>query len=119
MPMSYVDGFMAAVPKANKQKFLEHAEYAAKIFKDHGALSVVENWGDDVPDGELTSMPMAVKCKQDEVVVFSWVRWPSKQARDAGMQALMEDERMAANDNPMPFDGKRVIYGGFETIFEV
>lgn len=116
--MSYVDAFVCAVPLENKDKYIEHAKISAVVFKDHGALSVVENWGDDVPDGELTSLPLAVQCKDDEKVVFSWVRWPSKEARDNGWQGLMEDPRMAPENNPMPFDGKRLIYGGFETLLE-
>lgn len=89
---------------------------AAGIFKELGALKVVECWGDDVPDGEVTSFPMAVKCRDDETVVFSWLIWPSKQVRDAGMAKMMEDPRMQPDVNPMPFDGKRMIFGGFETI---
>ena len=77
--MNYVDAFVAAVPTSNKKSYLEHAELSGLIFKDHGALSVVECWGDDVPDGEITSLPMAVKCKPDETVVFSWITWPSKE----------------------------------------
>lgn len=116
--MSYVDGFVAAVPTANREKFREHAERAADVFKDCGALSVVECWGDDVPDGEVTSFPMAVKCKDDETVVFSWIVWPSKEVRDAGMQKMMEDPRMQPDNNPMPFDGKRIVYGGFVPLVE-
>lgn len=114
--MNYIDAFVAAVPSANKDLYLNHAEQAAIVFKDHGALNTVECWGDDVPDGELTSFPMAVKCKEDETVVFSWIVWPSKAVRDAGMQNIMEDERMTEENNPMPFDGKRLIYGGFQMI---
>ena len=79
---------------------------------------MVECWGDDVPDGEVTSFPMAVKKKDEETVVFSWVEWPSKAARDAGMQKVMEDPRMQPDQNPMPMDGKRLIYGGFDMIME-
>lgn len=116
--MSYVDGFVAAVPKANKEKYLEHAKISAAVFKEHGALKIVETWGDDVPDGELTSFPMAVKCEESETVVFSWVIWPSKESRDAGWQTVMDDPRMHPDTNPMPFDGKRLIYGGFNLILE-
>lgn len=116
--MSYVDGFVAAVPTANKDKYIEHARIAASVFKEHGALKIVETWGDDVPDGEITSFPMAVKCEANESVVFSWVIWPSKEARDAGWQAVMEDPRMHPDENPMPFDGKRLIYGGFNIILD-
>lgn len=114
--MTYVDGFVAAVPNANKEKFIENAKYFGDLFKEYGALKQVECWGDDVPDGEVTSFPMAVNKKPDEVVVFSWVTWPSKEVRDAGWAKMMEDERMHAAD--MPFDGKRMIYGGFQVILE-
>ena len=75
-------------------------------------------WGDDVPDGEVTSFPMAVKCKEDETVCFSWIVWPSKEERNQGMQKVMDDPRMQEDVNPMPFDGKRLIYGGFEMMLE-
>ncbi|GAA6152866.1 DUF1428 domain-containing protein [Pseudoteredinibacter isoporae] len=116
--MSYVDGFVAAVPVQNKADYLEHAEISAELFKEYGALNVVETWGDDVPDGEITSFPMAVKAEANEAVVFSWVIWPSKEIRDAGWQSMMEDPRMQPEDNPMPFDGKRLIYGGFNLLLE-
>ncbi len=116
--MAYVDGFVAAVPTANREKYKQHAEDAAVVFKEHGALNVVECWGDDVPDGEITSFPMAVKRKDDETVVLAWVTWPSKKARDDGMAKVMEDPRMSAERNPMPFDARRLIYGGFEVILE-
>ena len=114
--MNYVDGFVAAVPTANREAFRKHAEAAARVFKDYGALSVMECWGDDVPEGTVTSFPMAVKRKPDETVVFSWIVWPSRQARDAGMKKVMADPRVQPAVNPMPFDGKRLIYGGFEII---
>src|SRR5262245_16136605 len=114
--MRYVDGFVAAVPTANREKFKRHAEEAADVFKENGALKVVECWGDDVPEGQVTSFPMAVKCQPDETVVFSWIVWPSREARDKGMKALMADPRMRPDTNPMPFDGKRMIFGGFVPI---
>jgi uncharacterized protein YbaA (DUF1428 family) len=116
--MAYVDGFVAAVPTANRDAYLKHATEAAKVFRDHGALQVVECWGDDVPDGTLTSFPMAVKKQPDETVVFSWVTWPSRAVRDEGMQKVMVDPRMQPENNPMPFDGKRLIYGGFEVLLD-
>jgi len=88
------------------------------VFKEYGALKQVECWGDDVPDGEVTSFPMAVKCKSDETVAFSWIVWPSKEIRNEGMKKSMEDPRLAPDKNPMPFDGKRMIYGGFEMVVE-
>ncbi len=112
--MTYVDGFVAAVPTANKEKYIQHARDAAVVFKEHGALNLVECWGDDVPEGKVTSFPMAVKCQPDETVVFSWITWPSKEVRNAAMPKVMEDPRLQADVNPMPFDGKRLIYGGFQ-----
>ena len=116
--MTYVDGFVAAVPTANREKYRIHAERTSAVFKEHGALKVVECWGDDVPEGKVTSFPMAVQCKADESVVFSWILWPSRQARDAGMKRVMDDPRVRPDVNPMPFDGKRMIFGGFEMIVE-
>ncbi len=117
--MNYIDGFVIAVPAANKEQFIQHAQMVDVIFKEHGALRVVECWGDNVPDGKLTSFPMAVQLKPDEVVVFSWIEWPSKQARDAGMDKAMADPRIMSEAMPMPFDGKRMIFGGFQTVVEV
>jgi uncharacterized protein YbaA (DUF1428 family) len=114
----YVDGFVAAVPTANREAYRRHAEAAAVVFKEHGALRLVECWGDDVPAGKLTSFPMAVKAQPDETVVFSWITWPSREARDAGMQKVMADPRLKPESNPMPFDGKRLIYGGFSVIVD-
>ena len=116
--MNYVDGFVIAVPTANRDAYREHAERAAKVFKKFGALSVVECWGDDVPEGKVTSFPLAVKLEDDETVVFSWVSWPDRQARDAGNEKVMADPRMQ-NPTDMPFDGKRLIFGGFEVISKV
>jgi uncharacterized protein YbaA (DUF1428 family) len=117
--MSYVDGFVAAVPAVNRELYRKHAQAAAAVFKEHGALRVVECWGDDVPEGKLTSFPMAVKRKEDETVVFSWITWPSRQVRDEAMKKVMADQRMRPDANPMPFDGQRLIYGGFEVLFEM
>jgi uncharacterized protein YbaA (DUF1428 family) len=117
--MTYIDGFVCAVPTANREKYREHVLYSAAVFKEHGATKVVECWGDDVPEGEVTSFPMAVQKKDDETVCFSWIEWPSKEARDAGMQKVFEDERMWPEKNPMPMDGKRIIYGGFKVLVEV
>ncbi|MBR0648530.1 DUF1428 domain-containing protein [Roseomonas terrae] len=114
----YVDGFVAAVPNDKKDAYLEHATKASVVFKEYGALSVVEAWGDDVPEGKLTSFRMAVKQEENETVIFSWITWPSKQARDDGWKKLMEDPRMKMEGSEMPFDGKRMIYGGFNAILE-
>ena len=116
--MAYIDGFVAAVPTANRDAFIEHATIGAEVMKECGAIRTVDCWGDDVPDGEVTSFPMAVQKKDDETVVFSWIVWPSKEVRDAGMKKMMEHPRMQPDVHPMPFDGKRVIFGGFEIISE-
>ena len=109
----YIDAFMAAVPTAKQAAYRQHVTEMAPLFKQHGALQVVECWGDDIPEGKLTSMPMAVQCQADETVVFSWITWPSRQVRDTGMKAFMEDPRCPKD---MPFDGKRLIYGGFRVL---
>jgi uncharacterized protein YbaA (DUF1428 family) len=116
--MTYVDGFVLAVPTKNKEIYRQYAKEGAGIFKQHGALKLVECWGDDVPEGKLTSFPMAVKCQDDETVVFSWILWPSKKVRDEGMAKVMADPSCNPEKNPMPFDGKRMIFGGFEVIVE-
>lgn len=115
--MAYVDGFVIAVPTANKEKFVKHANDLDKIFLDLGATRILECWGDDVPDGKLTDFRRAVQAKGDETVAFSWVEWPDKQTRDTAMDKMHElmktDPRMNPEKNPMPFDGKRMIFGGF------
>jgi uncharacterized protein YbaA (DUF1428 family) len=116
--MTYVDGYVMAVPTNNREEFTKHAQEAAAVFKEHGALSVVECWGDDVPDGKVTSFPMAVQKKPDETVVFSWIAWTSRQARDDGMKKAMDDPRMQPGKMAMPFDGKRMIFGGFQPVVE-
>lgn len=116
--MSYVDGMLCAVQEENKEEFLAFSRAMTEVFKQHGATSVVDCWGDDVPDGEVTSMPMAVNAEPNETVVFSWITWPDKTARDAGWAAAMQDPRMAPDAIPMPFDGKRLIMGGFDVVHE-
>ena len=116
--MPYVDGFVIPVPATNREAYRKLAEMAAPIFKEHGALKVVECWGDDVPDGKVTSFPMAVKKEANETVVFSWIIWPSKAARDAGNAKVMADPRMQPPASGMPFDGMRMIFGGFEVLVE-
>lgn len=115
--MTYVDGYVLAIPTANRAAYQKIAEEAAIVFKEYGALKVVECWGDDVPDGKLTSFPMAVKREENETVVFSWIVWPSREVRDEGNQKVMTDPRMQQAEE-MSFDGKRMIYGGFEVIVE-
>ena len=116
--MTYIDGFVAAVPTANREAYQEHAKAVAALFRSHGALRVVECWGDDVPDGKLTSFPRAVQCRDDETVVFSWIEWPSKAVRDAGMAKVLADPEMSPERCPMPFDGQRLIFGSFEVLVE-
>ena len=117
--MSYIDGFLLAVPTANKEAFREMATGVAQVFKEHGALSVVECWGDDLPEGKVNSMHSAVLRKPGETVVFSWIVWPSKAVRDAGSQKVREDPRLHEGMDPNMFDGKRMIFGGFEVIVDV
>ncbi len=117
--MAYVDGFLLAVPTANREAYKTLSAEMLKVFKKCGALKVVECWGDDVPDGKVTSFPMAVKKKDDETVVFSWIVWPSKEARDEGQKMMMQDPIMKDMDpSKMPFDGKRMVFGGFEVLLE-
>ena len=112
----YVDGSLIAVPKANKDAYREMADKHAAILKEYGATRVVDSWGDDLPDGKVTDYKGAVKAMPDEVVVFSWVEWPSKETRDSGWAKAMDDPRMSAMK--LPFDGKRMIYGGFAPILD-
>lgn len=114
--MHYIDGFVVAVQNQNKQAYIQLAKDAAIVFKEHGALGLVECWGDDVPEGKLTSFSMAVKRQENESVVFSWITWPSKAVRDVGMEKAMQDPRMSNPDTAMPFDGKRMIFGGFQMV---
>tara|TARA_R110002096_G_scaffold11531_11_gene42409 strand:- start:6277 stop:6660 length:384 start_codon:yes stop_codon:yes gene_type:complete len=122
--MSYIDGFVIAVPTANRQHFIGHAENADGVFMDLGATRVLECWGDDVPDGELTDFRRAVQATTDETVVLSWVEWPDKATRDAAMATMTgwmndpenADPRMDPAKNPLPFDGKRLIFGGFTPV---
>ncbi len=117
--MAYVDGFVAAVPTANRETYLEYAKKFDAMFMAHGALSAVECWSDDVPEGKVTSFSMAVKREPDESILFSWITWPSKEARNSAWEKLMRLPEMQPNANTMPFDGKRMIYGGFEVILEL
>ena len=121
--MTYIDGFVIACPKANKQKFIEHGRSGDSVFMEMGALRVVECWGDDVPVGKVTDFRMAVKAEADEEIVFSWIEWPDKATRDAAMAKMMspdfKDPRMDPEKNPMPCDGKRITCGAFTPIFEM
>ncbi|MEQ9609280.1 MAG: DUF1428 domain-containing protein [Kiloniellaceae bacterium] len=115
---TYVDGFLLAVPVAKKEAYRELAEKAAVVFKDHGALTLVECWGDDLPEGKVNSFHTAVLREPDEAVVFAWITWPSKAVRDEGMPKVMEDPRLNTPGEEMPFDGKRMIFGGFEVLVD-
>jgi uncharacterized protein YbaA (DUF1428 family) len=117
--MSYIDGFVIAVPKGNRQKFIEHAKRADAVFVEYGARRLLECWEDDVKEGKLTDFRRAVQAKDDEAVVFSWIEWVDKPTRDAAMSKLMSDPRLSPESNPMPFDGKRMIFGGFSPVVEI
>ena len=120
--MPYIDGFVIAVPTANKQKFIEHARHFDALFIELGATRVIESWGVDVSAGKVTDFRRAVQATDDETVAFSWVEWPDKATRDAGMKKMVEDPRMDPTNPanpPMPFDGKRMIFGGFDPVVEV
>ena len=116
--MGYADGYVVPVPDANKDAYRALAEKASQVFRDHGATRVVEAWGDDVPDGKVTDFARAAHKQDGETVVFSWIEWPSKEARVAGWEKVMADERMQPDGTEVPFDGKRMIYGGFAPIVE-
>jgi uncharacterized protein YbaA (DUF1428 family) len=116
--MTYIQGFVVAVPAANRETYKEYAARATPIFKELGVTRVVEAWGDDVPDGKVTDFKRAVKAESNEVVVFGWWEFPSKAVRDAANQKMMSDPRMKDFGTNMPFDGKRMIYGGFDAIVD-
>ncbi|MBO9547376.1 DUF1428 family protein [Caulobacter sp.] len=117
--MAYVDGFVLAVPKAKIEAYKDMARLAGKVWMEHGALSYVETLGDDVPYGELTSFPRAVQAGDDEIVVFSWVTYTDRASRDAIVAKVMADERLKSDMANMPFDGKRMIFGGFQAFLEL
>jgi uncharacterized protein YbaA (DUF1428 family) len=114
--MSYVTGFLLAVPTANKEAYIQSARMGWEMFKKYGALSMVENWGENVPDGKVTSFPLAVKKKDEEVVVFSWITWPDRNTADEAWKKMESDPAM--KDMQMPFDGQRMMWGGFSTVFQ-
>lgn len=112
----YVDGFVIPVPKTKVKAYLKLAKLAAKIWMEHGALEYVECQADDVQMGKWTSFPRSVKQKPNETVFFSWITYKSRKSRDAIMKKIMHDERLRPDPANMPFDGKRMIYGGFKTV---
>lgn len=125
--MTYIDGFVIACPEEHKEKFIAHAKLGDSVFMDLGATRILECWGDDVPEGKATDFRMAVKAEPGEAVLFSWIEWPDKATRDAAMAKMTEwmndparaDPRMDPEKNPMPFDGKRMIFGGFVPVVEL
>ena len=118
--MSFIDGFVLAVASDKKQAFIEHAKTMDSMFLQWGAIRVVECWGEDVPHGKVTDFFRAVQAKDGETVVFSWIEWPDRATRDAGMahmqEAMKSDTRFDMQKNPPPFDGKRMIFGGFAEV---
>jgi len=118
--MAYVDGFVIPVPKNKLDAYLEMARQAATIWREHGAIEFRECVADDVKPGQLTSFPQSVQLKEDEVVIFSWVVYESRAKRDEANDKIMNDPRMTELMKPenMPFDGKRMIYGGFEMVVD-
>ena len=117
--MPYVDGFVLAVPKDKIEAYKAMAKLGSEVWMEHGALSYVECFADDVPYGELTSFPRAVQAKDDEIVVFAWVVYDSRQSRDTVMAKVMADERLKMDWSAMPFDGKRMIFGGFQPFIQL
>jgi len=115
--MAYIEGFVAAVPRANKDAYRRHAVKAAPVFKKLGATRMVETWGDDVPDGKITDFKGAVKAKPDEAIVFSWIEYPDKATRDRANEKMMSDPEMKELGE-MPFDGQRMIFAGFDALLD-
>ena len=113
--MSFFQAFAAAVPSGDRDAYIDHARRAAFVFRKHGALRIVEGWGADVPQGERTSFPKAVEAGEGETVVLGWVEWRSREACEKGMKLSMEDPQMPGS---MPFDGQRLIFGGFDVVVE-
>lgn len=117
-PMGYANGMVVPVPDSAKEDYRAFAARMAEVMLEYGASRVVDAWGDDVPEGEVTDYARAVKAEAGEAVVFSWIEWPSKEAHDAGWAKIMADPRMAPGAAPVPFDGRRLIHGGFAPILD-
>ena len=115
--MSYIQGFLIPVPKKKKQAYIDLAAKSAPIFQDYGATRIVETWSDSVPEGKVTDFKRAVLAEESEAVVFSWMEWPDQATCDAAHDKMQDDPRFAEMGE-MPFDGKRMIYAGFDPIFE-
>ena len=115
--MPYIDGFVIPVRTADRQAFIDHAERIDRLFLEYGALRIVEGWGDDVPAGKQTDFARSVAATDEETVAFSWVEWPDKATRDAAFEKMRTDQRTMAE--PMPFDGRRMIFGGFESVVDL
>ncbi len=113
----YVQGAVLGVTSSNEADYVELANYMGQIMMDYGALEVIENWEVDVPDGKHTDFRQAVKAEAGEKIVFSWVAWPSKEFHEIAHEKMMQDDRMKKLAEDMPFDGKRMIFGGFRTIY--
>lgn len=116
--MKYVDGFVIAVPADKKEAYLQLAAKATTLLKEFGATRIVECWSDDISEGKVTDFRMAVKAQEHEEVVFSWIEYPSKEIRDVANQKMMTDPRMREMGDAMPFDGQRMIFGGFVPILD-
>jgi uncharacterized protein YbaA (DUF1428 family) len=120
---TFIDGLVLAVPTANKDAFIEHSNLMDARFLELGALRVVESWGIDVPDGKVTDFRRAVQANADETIVFSWIEWPDKATRDAAFGKMMDPDNpeplMDQEKYPVPFDGKRMIFGGFAPVVDV
>lgn len=116
--MSYIQGFLIPVPKANKEAYQKMAEDTGPIFMEYGALRIVESWSDNIEDGKVTDFKMAVKAKDGEAVVFSWIEWPDQATYEAAGEKMQNDPRWEGFPD-MPFDGMRMMWGGFDPIFEV
>lgn len=117
--MTYVDGFIVAVPKKNMAQYRKMAKLAGKIWREHGAVSYVESVADDVPMGKITSFPRSVKQKPGETVIFSWITYKSRAERNRIVKKVMADPRLQMDNKNMPFDGKRMIYGGFKVFLDI
>jgi len=115
--MTYIDGFVSPAT-ADRETYLAFARTAAEVFREHGALRLVEGWAHDVPRGEVTDFYRAVQASDGETLVFSWIEWPDKATRDAGLEKAMNDPRMSQSPDDWPFDGRRMIFGGFEAILD-